>query len=95
METSGIRSVLLGPEVAVALCFVLAVYFLPPLLTGSQLLFDSLAAPVWRLAIDTGSAVGCGSLSCVPLILAFFAVYTYVLAVVVGALFRTAATVLR
>lgn len=90
MERRAIRKGLFNRHVLIALLGLLIVYFLPPLLTGSQLLFDSWAAPVWDLAVRTGRVVGCGSLSCVPLILSLFLMYTYVLAVAIATVFREA-----
>ena len=90
MERRAVRKGLFNRHVLVALFGILVVYFLPPLLTGSQLLFDSWAAPVWDAAVETGRVVGCGSLSCVPLILFFFLLYTYALAVTIATVFREA-----
>lgn len=87
--------VFLDRAVLAVFLVVLGAYFLPPLLTGGQLLYDSLAAPVWDLAVASGSAVGCGSLSCIPLILAIFLSYTYLLAVVLAGLFRGASAAIR
>lgn len=90
MERPQIHSIFLNRTVFVAFLLILGVYFVPPALTGGQLLFDSWAAPVWELAISTGRVLGCGSLSCVPLILLIFLLYTYLLAVVLGGLYRGA-----
>lgn len=95
MELRQVRAVFLNLAVLAAFLLILGVYFVPPILTGGQLLFDSWAAPVWNLSIGTGRILGCGSLSCIPLILTIFLIYTYLLAVVVGTLFREAATVVR
>jgi len=88
MDRADVRTVFLTRDVLVAFMAILGLYFVPPLLTGGQLLYDSWAAPVWTLAIDTGATVGCGSLSCVPLIAVVFLTYTYLLAVVLAAVSR-------
>ena len=92
MERRSIRRGFFNRHVLVALLGILIVYFLLPLLTGSQLLFDSWAAPVWDLAVKTGRVVGCGSLACIPLILFLFLLYTYLLAVAIATIFREAYT---
>lgn len=95
MESSKARSIFLHRDVLASFVVVLAVYFVPPLVTGGQLLFDSLAAPVYSLAISTGAQMGCGSLSCLPLIMLIFVGYTYLLSVVLAAVSREALATIR
>lgn len=82
------RRVFFGRETAAVFLLSLVAYVLPPLISGGQFLYGSPAAPVWELAHGTSSLLGCGALSCVPLILAIFLAYTYLLAVVLGTAWR-------
>jgi len=82
------RRVFFGRETGTVFLLTLVVYVLPPLLSGGQFLYGSPAAPVWEIAHRTSSLLGCGALSCVPLILAIFLAYTYLLAVVLGTAWR-------
>lgn len=95
MDRSRIRAVFVNQAVYAAFLLLLGVYFLPPVLTGGQLLFDSPAAPVWDFAVESGHVLGCGSLSCVPLFLGIFLAYTYLLAVLLATLYREASTVFQ
>lgn len=88
MDRSSLKQIFLGLEVWIAFLLLLAVYFLPPLLLGNEFLFESPATPVWRLSTRTTAMVGCVTLSCVPIALGMFAAYTYLLAVIAGAMYR-------
>jgi len=63
---------------------LIVIYFLPPILLGGQLLYESPAAPVWELSYQTSSMIGCSALSCVPTIMITFILYTYLLSVVIN-----------
>lgn len=95
MDRNSIRRRLLSPSVGVAFLAVLAAFFGPPLLTGGQLLYDSLAAPLWDVSVATGAALGCGSMSCIPLMLAVFVGYTYLLAVLAAGVGRVGVAAVR
>ena len=95
MDRTRIRTVFVNRAVCAAFLLILGVYFVPPLLTGGQLLFDSAAAPVWNFAVESGHVLGCGSLSCVPLFLGLFLAYTYLLAVLLATLYREAPTLIQ
>jgi len=95
MDRNAARRLLLSPSVGIGVLAVLAVMVVPPVLTGGQLLYGSWAAPLWDASVATGAALGCGSMSCIPLMLAVFGVYTYLLAVLAAAVGRRGAGAIR
>lgn len=95
MDRERVRRLLLSQSVGVTFGAVLAAFFVPPLLTGGQVFYNSPAAPLWDVSVATAAAVGCGSMSCIPLILAVFFGYTYLGAVVAAGLGRTGVASVR
>jgi len=87
---------LIGREVWVVFTLLLAVYALPNLLFGTELLYGaSPAAPVWQASMELAGSFGCRSFACIPLMALFFMGYTYLLSVLVAALSRVGVDAVR
>ncbi|QZP36587.1 hypothetical protein [Halobaculum magnesiiphilum] len=95
MEWRRIRTVFLNRVVFAAFLLIFVMHFVPPMLPGDYVPFDRLADPVWKLALESGRALGCRTLSCLPLVSGIFLIYTYLLSVLLGALYYAASSVIR
>ena len=84
MYSYSLRRILFSRRIGVIFLALTVIYFLPSILLGDQLLYESPAAPVWELSYQTSSMMGCSALSCVPIIMIIFILYTHLLSVIIN-----------